>query len=240
MILALKDQLGLGDGTVTALEAVNATIGAVLAGLQFAQEITKVVQAVQAATGTAMEGLKSALAFQSTMSSVGAFAAIIVAALILVTALLIFAKLLFEDGDSVAAQTALAQGLATALVVLLLFVISTLFPIGTAIALLVGLLDGIFSAICKIANWSGGKDAKGQTFEDRNPIFCKGIVGNIVAGICRPLLQEPAHGGHGLCRSASVWPDRHQADLRERSGGHERGQPDAGHPARDHDRAPAR
>ena len=53
----------------------------------------------------------------------------------------------------------------TAIVVLLLFVISTLFPIGTAIALLVGLLDGIFTAICKIANWAGGEDASGQNFE---------------------------------------------------------------------------
>ena len=90
-----------------------------------------------------------------------------------------FAKLLV-DGDSVAAKTALAQGVATAMVVLLLFVISTLFPIGTAIALLIGLLDGILAAICKIKNWTGGKDANGQNFEERNAWLCKGVVGTTV------------------------------------------------------------
>jgi len=108
VLLALKDQLGLSPGTVTVLEAVNATIGAVLAGLQLAQEITKLVQAVQTATGTAMEGLKSALAFQSSMNSVGAYAAVIVAAVILVAAFAMFVKLLI-DVDSVSYQTALSQ-----------------------------------------------------------------------------------------------------------------------------------
>ncbi len=182
VVLALQDQLGLSEGTVTALEAINATMGAVLAGLQLAQEITKIIQSVQAFSGTAMEGIKSALAFQNTMSTVGRAAAVIVAVLILVAALVMFVKLLV-DGDAVAAKTALAQGVATAVVVLLLFVISLFFPIGTAIALLIGLLDGIFTAICKLANWIGGEDSSGQDFEQRNESFCKGIVGNVTAAI---------------------------------------------------------
>ena len=182
MVLAFKDQLGLGEGAVAALEAVNATMGAVLAGLQVAQEITKVVQAVQAFSGTAMQGLKTALTFSSEVSKVGAIAAIVVVAVIVVVALVMFFKLL-SDGNPVAAKTALAQGVGTAVVVLLLFVISIFFPIGTAIALIVGLLDGIFTAICKIANWVGGKDKDGKSFEDRNKTFCSGIVGNTVAAI---------------------------------------------------------
>ncbi|MBX3000053.1 MAG: hypothetical protein KF893_16145 [Caldilineaceae bacterium] len=181
VVIALKDQLGLSDATVTALDAINATVSAVMASIQISLEITKVIQSVQAFSGTAMAGLKNALAFQSTMSSVGAMAAVIVAALILVTAFVMYFKLL-SDGDAVAARTALAQGVATAIVVLLLFVISTLFPIGTAIALLIGLLDGILNAICKIANWVGEEDEQGQNFEARN-WWCKGVVGNTVLAI---------------------------------------------------------
>lgn len=181
VLIALKDQLGLSEATVTALDAINATVGAAMAGLQLAQEVTKLIQTVQAASGTAMQGLKSALSFQSTMGTAGAVVAVVVAALILVTAFVMYFKLL-GDGDAVAARTALAQGVATAIVVLLLFVISTLFPIGTAIALLIGLLDGILNAICKISNWLGEEDEQGQNFEARN-WWCKGVVGNTVLAI---------------------------------------------------------
>ncbi len=180
-ILAFKDQLGLSEGTVTALEALNGTMGAVLAGLQVAQEITKIVQSVQAFNGTVMAGLKNALSYTNTFSTAGLVLAVVVVAIIVVVALVMFFKM--KDDNPVAAKTALAQGIATAVVVALLFVISLFFPIGTAIALLVGLLDGIFTAICKIANWVGGKDSDGKTFEDRNSTFCTGIVGNTVAAI---------------------------------------------------------
>jgi hypothetical protein len=177
VVLALKDQMGLSAGAVTALEAVNATIGAVLGALQLTQEITKLIQSAQA-----LGGYASALSFQSTLSWVGAVAAGLVAVVILVTAVTLYFKLV-GDKDTVAARTALAQGVATAIIVLLLFVISALFPIGTAIALLIGLLDGINTAICKIINWTGGQDGDGQTYEDRHKARCAGIVGNVTAAI---------------------------------------------------------
>jgi len=182
LVLTFKDQLGLSEGTVAFLEAVNSLIGTVLAGLQVAQEITKVVQAVQVFSGTALEGLKTALTFKVDISNVGAWAAVIVAAVILVATLIYFFKLL-SDGNPIAAKTALAQGVATALIVLLLFVISCFFPIGTAIGLLIGLLDGIITAICKIANWLGEPDENGKNFEDRHKALCNGLVGNVTKAI---------------------------------------------------------
>lgn len=178
MLGILKDQLGISEGAITVLDATNATVGAVLAGAQAAVEIIKVVKDVQAATTTAMQGLKSALAFKSTLGAVGTVAAVVVVALILVTSLVLFSKLLL-DGNAVAAKSALAQGVATAIIVGLLFALSIWFPIGTAIALLLGLVDGIITAVCKIANWVDGKDAQGQTFEDRHNAICAGIVGNV-------------------------------------------------------------
>ncbi len=185
VLIALKDQLGLSKGAVTVLKTTNATIGVLLTSTLITAEIIKVVQTVQKSLQTTMQGLKDALAMKSTLGTVGAVAAAIVVAVIVVATVVVFAKLLM-DGDAVAAKSALAQGVATALIVVLLFALSVWFPIGTAIALLIALIDGIISTVCKISSWVDGKDKDGKTFDDRHKAFCAAIVGNVtkfIAGI---------------------------------------------------------
>lgn len=178
VLTLLKDQIGLGAGAVRALEGVNASFGLLLSGVAIAAEVTKVVQTVSQATTTGLQALRGALSFTSTISTVGVVAAVVVVALVLVVSVVMFAKLLSDD-NAVAAKSALAQGVATAIVVSVLFAIGLQFPVGTAIVLLIALIDGIITAVCKIGNWVGGEDAEGKTFEDRNKVFCGAIIGNI-------------------------------------------------------------
>lgn len=182
LVSLVGEQLGLGEGAMAALDATNATLGAVLAVIPVVTEISKVVQSIQAAESTVMEGLQDALVFENTLSSVGLIAAIVVTAVILVTTLVTFIDMLMK-GDGMAAKAALAQGAATAILVMLLFALSIWFPIGTAIALLIGLIDGLVAAICKIATWTSDKDSAGQTFEERHAGICAGIVGNVTAAV---------------------------------------------------------
>ncbi|MCB0109890.1 MAG: hypothetical protein KDE53_28400, partial [Caldilineaceae bacterium] len=182
IVSVLADNLGLGKGAMAALDATNAGLGLTLAGALTALEVTKVVQTVQAAGSAALDALGEALAFQNTLSEVGLVAALAVTAVILVTTLVTFVGMLM-DGNGIAAKAALAQGAATAILVVLLFAISTWFPIGTAIALLIGLIDGVITAVCKIWSWAGGTDGSGQTFADRHASLCAGVVGTVTTAV---------------------------------------------------------
>ncbi len=167
VVLAFQKQMGLSDGTVAALEATNAAIGFTMSAIDLVNVLRE--------GKTVADGLRAA----SEVSKTAMVIAIIIIAVIVIAAIVIFAKL-FIDGHRVAAKTALAQGLGTAVVIAILFVIGLLFPIGTAIALIIGLLDGLITLICKMANWIGDKDDKDKSFEDRNKWFCAGVVGNAV------------------------------------------------------------
>ncbi|MEZ4732365.1 MAG: LamG-like jellyroll fold domain-containing protein [Caldilineaceae bacterium] len=165
LVLIFKDQLGLSKGTVTALEGLNSVVGAALKALKTIDKINKLE--------------KLAYKFKGTESK--ALIAIIVAAIIVVTALILFDKLL-SDGNPVAAKTVLAQGLGAAVIHLIFFVIGLFFPIGTIISLVITYLDLKIAEICQAFDLISGKDDKGRSFTKRNG-WCAGIMKNLTKAV---------------------------------------------------------